>query len=275
VSRELPRIVIDRTASWRQWFADLGSYRAALYSLSLRNLRSRYKQATLGIAWAVIQPVLQVAVFTVVFSRIAAIDSQGIPYPLFALAGLLPWNVFAKIMNDGSTSLVINQHIITKLFFPRVYLVFAAGTSAVVDAAVGMVLLAVLMGVYGLAPSAGALLALPVLAGVMLLAFGLSALLAAVNARWRDVQHTIPFLLQIGLLVTPIVYPPSTLSARWQWLLAINPLTAVVAAFRSAVFGLPLPDSRTMLTSVAVCLASVVIGLWYFRRAERTIVDIV
>ena len=251
------------------------AYRGALYSLALRNFRSRYKQATLGVTWAVLQPLIQVAVFTVVFSRIAGIDSGGIPYPVFALAGLLPWNVFAKVVTDGSTSLAVNQHIITKLFFPRIYLVISAGTSAVVDAVVGVLLLGALMMLYGIAPTPTLALAVPALLGVMLLAFGLSAFLAAVNARWRDVQHTVPFLIQIGLFVTPIVYPPTAVSERWQWLLAINPLTGLIAAFRASVLGLPLPPTSVLATSLATSVLVVLFGLWYFTRAERTIVDVV
>jgi lipopolysaccharide transport system permease protein len=274
-SREPVRVVIDGSESWKQWWNDLVVYRAALYSLAIRNVRSRYKQAALGLAWAILQPVLQVVVFTIVFNRIAGIDARGIPYPVFALAGLLPWNVFAKILTDGSTSVAVNQHLITKLFFPRIYLVGAAGTSAVVDAAVGLLLLAGLMAIYGIAPSIAVLLALPILFAVMLLAFGLAAFLAAVNARWRDVQHTVPFLIQIGLFITPIAYPASLISERWQWLLALNPLTGFIAGFRAAALGLELPFARTMLTSLAVSLVTVMFGFWYFRRAERTMVDVV
>ena len=271
----LPRVVIDGSLSWKRWVDDVVAYRGALYSLSLRNLRSRYKQAALGVTWAVLQPLLQVAIFTFVFTRIAGVNTHGVPYAVFALAGLLPWNVFAKIVTDGSTSLAVNQHIITKLFFPRIYLVVAAGASALVDAVVGIVLLAILMAVYGVAPTAALALGIPVLLGVVLLAFGLSAFLAAINARWRDVQHTIPFVLQIALFATPILYPLSAISDRWQWLLALNPLTALITAFRSSVLGLPLPTNTGMATSLALSVVVIVFGVWYFTRAERTLVDVV
>lgn len=271
----MPRVVIDGSLSWKRWVDDVVAYRGALYSLSLRNLRSRYKQAALGVTWAVLQPLLQVAIFTFVFTRIAGVNTHGVPYAVFALAGLLPWNVFAKIVTDGSTSLAVNQHIITKLFFPRIYLVVAAGASALVDAVVGIVLLAILMAVYGVAPTAALALGIPVLLGVVLLAFGLSAFLAAINARWRDVQHTIPFVLQIALFATPILYPLSAISDRWQWLLALNPLTALITAFRSSVLGLPLPTNTGMATSLALSVVVIVFGVWYFTRAERTLVDVV
>lgn len=271
----LPLVVIDGSAHWSRWWADLHLYRGALYSLAWRNLRSRYKQAVLGMAWAVLQPLLQVAVFTVVFSRIAGIETGGVPYPLFALAGLVTWNLFAKIVGEGATSLVTNQHIITKLFFPRIYLVLASGASALVDAAVSIVLLVGLAIFYGVTPTKAVLLTIPLLAGVVLLAYGLAAFLAAINARWRDVQHTVPFLLQIGLFVTPIAYPATAAPERWQWLLALNPLTGLIAGFRSAALGLPLPPSEVMVTSLVISLAVVVAGLWLFTRAERTVVDVV
>lgn len=274
-ANELPRVIIDGSTSWKRWWGDLVAYRGALYSLASRNIRSRYKQAVLGVAWAVLQPVLQVAVFTVVFSRIAAVDTAGIPYPLFALAGLLSWNVFSKIVTDGSISLAANQNIITKLFFPRIYLVLSAGASALVDAAVGIVLLSGLMAVYAIAPTMKLLLAFPILCGVMLLAFGVAAFLAAVNARWRDVQHTVPFLLQLGLFATPIVYPATVISEHWRWLLVLNPLAALAAGFRAAVLGQSLPPSTAIVPSLAVTVGIVGLGAWYFSRAERTIVDVV
>lgn len=271
----LPVVVIDSEAHWRRWWSDLVAYRGALYSLGWRNLRSRYKQAALGAGWALLQPLLQVAIFTLLFARIARVDTQGVPYPVFALAGLLVWNLFAKIVGDAAVSLVVNQHIITKLFFPRIYLVLASGASAIVDALVGAVLLLVLCVMYDVAPSASVVLAIPLLVATVLVAMGLGSLLAAVNARWRDVQHTVPFLLQIGLFATPILYPVSVVPERWQWVLAINPLTGLVGGFRAAVLGLPLPSARVMVVSLALCTAMLAVGVGYFTRIERTIVDVV
>jgi lipopolysaccharide transport system permease protein len=274
-TRQLPVVVIGGKARWRRWWNDLVLYRGALVSLVRRNLRSRYKQAALGASWALLQPTLQVVVFTVVFGRLARVDSGGVPYPVFALAGLIAWNLFAKVITDGSASLVANQHMITKLFFPRIYLVLAAGASALVDAAVGIVLLATLFLVYDVPVTPGAVLGAPLLFSVLLLAYGLGALLAAVNARWRDVQHTVPFLLQVGMFATPVIYPLSVVPERWQWVMAVNPLAGLVAGFRGAVLGTGMPPGDVLVTSFIETAAVVALGLWYFTRAERTIVDVV
>jgi lipopolysaccharide transport system permease protein len=271
----LPVVVIDGSAHWKRWWADLYVYRGALYSLASRNIRSRYKQAGLGMLWAIIQPAVQVAVFTLLFGMVAKVPSGGVPYAVFALCGLLPWNAFAKILSDGAIALSANQALISKVFFPRVYLVLAAGASAIVDVLVRVVLLAIAMFAIGVVPSPRAWLAVPALAGVMLLAFGLAALLAAVNARWRDVQHTIPFLLQIGLFVTPVLYRDSLLPANWRWIAGVNPLAGLIEVFRSSVLGLPLPDSRLLATSFAVAVGAVALGAWYFTRVEASVVDVV
>ena len=270
-----PVVVIDGSAHWKRWWADLYLYRGALYSLVWRNIRSRYKQAGLGMLWAILQPAIQVSVFTLLFGIVAKVPSGGVPYPVFALCGLLPWNAFAKILGDGAIALSANQALITKIFFPRVYLVIAAGASAVLDALVGLVLLVVAMITFSVAPGPYVWVALPALAGMMLLAFGLAALLAAVNARWRDVQHTIPFVLQIGLFVTPVLYRDSLLPADWRWVVGVNPLSGFIEIFRSAVLGLPLPEGRFLLTSFLVAITAVVFGAWYFTRVEASVVDVV
>ena len=272
---DLPIIIIDGSGQWSRWLADVRQYRGALYSLVWRNVRSRYKQALLGMSWAVIQPAVQVGVFTVLFGIIARIPSGDVPYPLFALAALLPWNLFARIVSDGSQSLVTNQHIITKLFFPRIFLVLAAGASAFVDAGVTAVLLAILLIVYDVVPGATLGLLIPAFIGLSLFAYGFAALLAAVNARWRDVQHTVPFLLQVGLFLTPVLYPTVIVPERLRWLAALNPLTGWIGLFRSSALGQTLPPSDVLLQSMAVSVAITILGFWYFARAERTIVDVV
>jgi lipopolysaccharide transport system permease protein len=173
--RELPLTVIDASAHWARWWHDLSAYRGALWSLAWRNVRSRYKQAALGMTWALLQPAVQVGVFTVLFGILVRIPSGGVPYPAFALAGILPWNIFVKIVSDGSVSLVTNQNIITKLFFPRIYLVLAVGASALIDAAVGLALLVGLLLWFGIAPGAALPLAIPALLGVIALSYGLAA----------------------------------------------------------------------------------------------------
>lgn len=272
---ELPIVIIDGSAQWSRWLADVRQYRGALYSLVWRNVRSRYKQALLGMSWALIQPAVQVGVFTVLFGIIARVPSGDVPYPLFALAGLLPWNLFARIVSDGAQSLVTNQHIISKLFFPRIFLVVAAGASAFVDAVVTALMLGVLMIAYGVAPGVTVWLLVPAFLGLAIFAYGFAALLAAINARWRDVQHTVPFLLQVGLFLTPVLYPTVMVPERLRWLAAFNPLTGWIGLFRSSALGMDLPSSSVLIQSMAVSLAITMLGVWYFARAERTIVDVV
>jgi lipopolysaccharide transport system permease protein len=270
-----PVIVIDGAAHWTRWIADLSHYRAALYSLAWRNVRSRYKQAGLGMLWAVVQPAVQVGVFTLLFGMIARVPTGHVPYAVFALCGLIPWNAFAKILSDGAVALSSNQGLITKIFFPRIYLVLAAGASAIIDALVGLLLLAVAMIVFDVTPSARLWIAVPALAGSIVLSFGVAAMLAAINARWRDVQHTVPFIVQIGLFITPVLYQDSLLPERWRWIVAINPVSAFIEVFRSSVLGLPLPGAPILLTSFGVALVAAVSGAWYFTRVESTVVDVV
>ena len=270
-----PIVVIDAFTHWTRWLADLRQYRGALYSLAWRNVRSRYKQALLGMSWAVIQPAVQVGVFTVLFGIIARVPSGDVPYPLFALAALLPWNLFARIVSDGSQSLVTNQHIVTKLFFPRIFLVLAAGASAFLDAIVTAIMLTLLMVVYRTVPGVDVWIVAPAFLGLAFFAYGFAALLAAVNARWRDVQHTVPFLLQIGLFLTPVLYPPVVVPERFRWLAALNPLTGWIELSRASVLGTPLPEADVVVQSIGLSLVIALLGFWYFARAERTMVDMV
>lgn len=268
-------MIIEPRRSWSRWWLDFLQYRGALWSLVLRNIRSRYKQAVLGVAWALLQPLLQIAVFTLVFGVVARVPTGQVPYPVFALAGLIPWNLFSRIVSEGATSLVVNQHIISKLFFPRIYLVLAVGSSAILDAALSVALLIAVMIWYGVTPNATVVLALPTFAGVLIAAFGIAALLAALNARWRDIQHVLPLLLQLGLFVTPVAYDASIFPPSHNWLVAFNPLAGLIELFRSSLLGQPLPDAATITTSLIVCAGVAVGGLWLFARSEARIVDVV
>ena len=268
-------MIIDASSQWSQRLADVRQYRGALYSLAWRNIRSRYKQALLGMSWALIQPAVQVGVFTVLFGIIARVPSGDVPYPVFALAGLLPWNLFSRVVSEGSQALVANQHMITKLFFPRIFLVFAGGASAFIDAAATALMLIALMIVYAVPVGAGVWLVLPAFLGIALFAYGFAALLAALNARWRDVQHTVPFALQIGLFLTPVLYPTVVVPDRFRWLTDLNPLAGWIGLFRSGVIGTSLPAADAILKSIGVSLVITVLGFGYFVRAERTIVDVV
>jgi lipopolysaccharide transport system permease protein len=178
-------------------------------------------------------------------------------------------------VGDGAIALVANQALITKLFFPRIYLVIAASASALIDLLVSLALLVTIMIVFGRGPGVTIWLAAPALAGVLLLSYGMAAMLSAINARWRDVQHTIPFVLQIGLFVTPVLYQNTLIPERWRWLIALNPMTGFIEVFRAAVLDLPIPGSATLLISLGVSIAVILFGIWSFRRSEATVVDVV
>ena len=246
-----------------------------LYFLVLRSLKLRYKQTALGAAWALLQPLLTMAVFSVVFGRLARLGSDGMPYPLFALAALVPWTYFANALTQAGNSLVDQQQLLTKVYFPRLLLPLAAVIAGLVDLAISLALLLAVLAWYDLAPSLR-LLAAP---GFVLLAAA-SALapgvwLAALNVRYRDVRYVIPFLVQIWLFATPVAYSSALVPARWRPLYELNPLASVVDGFRWMVApGAPWPG-RGLAISAAAVVVLLITGLYFFRRVERTFADVV
>jgi lipopolysaccharide transport system permease protein len=246
-----------------------------LYFLVLRNLKLRYKQTVLGAAWAVLQPLLTMAVFTVVFGRLARLGSDGLPYPVFALAALVPWTYFANALTQAGNSLVDQPQLLTKVYFPRLLLPLAAVLAGLVDLVIAFVLLLVALAWYGIAPSVR-LLAAPafaLLAAASALAPGIW--LAALNVRYRDVRHVIPFLVQIWLFATPVAYSSGLVPERWRTLYWLNPMAGVVDGFRWMVG----PAAHSPGTGLALAVATVAIlltaGLYFFRRMERTFADVV
>ena len=246
-----------------------------LYFLVLRNLKLRYKQTMLGAAWAVLQPLLAMAVFSVVFGRLARLGSDGLPYPVFALAALVPWTYFATALTQASNSLVEQQQLLTKVYFPRLLLPLASVIAGLVDLAISFVLLLMVLAWYGIAPPIR-LLAAPAFALLAAAsAFAPGVWLAALNVRYRDVRYAIPFLVQIWLFVTPVAYSSGLVPERWRLLYGLNPMTGVVEGFRWMV-GTRAPASGAGLAvavgAVAVLLTS---GLYVFRRMERSFADVV
>jgi len=246
-----------------------------LYFLILRSLKLRYKQTVLGAAWAVLQPLLAMAVFTVVFGRLARLDSEGLPYPVFALAALVPWTYFANALTQAGNSLVDQHQLLTKVYFPRLLLPLAAVLAGLVDLVVAFVLLLLVLAWYGIEPSIR-LLAVPAFA----LLVALSALapgiwLAALNVRYRDVRHVIPFLVQIWLFATPVAYSGSLVPARWRPLFSLNPMAAVVDGFRWMIAPeAPLP-ALELAVGVAAVAALLTAGLYIFRRMEQSFADVI
>jgi lipopolysaccharide transport system permease protein len=271
-----PVVTIRPPKGWAS--LDLREFAGAhelLYFLVLRSLKLRYKQTVLGAAWAVLQPLLTMAVFTVVFGRLARLGSDGLPYPLFALAALVPWTYFANALTQASNSLVEQHQLLTKVYFPRLLLPLAAVIAGLVDLAVAFGLLLVVLAWYGIEPSAR-LLAAPAFA----LLAAASALapaiwLAALNVRYRDVRHVIPFLVQIWLFATPVAYSSGLVPLRWRPLYGLNPMASVVDGFRWMVA----PNAPFPAAGIVVAVAAVAVlltgGLYFFRRLERSFADVV
>jgi ABC-type polysaccharide/polyol phosphate export permease len=254
--------------------AELWRYRELVYFLALRDVKARYKQTALGLGWAVLQPLVSVAVVTLVFRRLAHVPSEGIPYPVFALTGFLVWNYFAGIVGDATDSVVANAPLVTKVYLPRLAVPVSAVLPALVSLVPGTFVLVALMLVEGVAPGV-ALLALPLCAlGLLATALGMGLLLAALNVRYRDVGGALGTLIQLWLLASPVAYPTSLLGPSWRWAYAINPMAGVIDAFRWSVLGAPRPGPE-IVVSAGVALLLFVGGLLYFEHQERRFADVI
>jgi lipopolysaccharide transport system permease protein len=267
--------VIEPARGWS--LIDVGElwrYRELLFLLCWRDIKVRYKQTALGAAWAVLQPAMLMVVFTIFFNRMAGIQSGEVPYPLFALAGLLPWTFFASAVTNAGNSVVGSERLITKIYFPRLAIPFSAVGAAVVDFAVAFGLLAGLMLVYGQSPGANLWLAPLVVLSVAMTAAGVGTFLAALNVVYRDVRYVIPFFVQLGMFATPTIYMQLPEGGGWQGLLALNPLTSLIAAFRSCVLGGEVPWVG-LAVSTAFGLACFATGCLYFRKTEDDFADII
>lgn len=255
--------------------SELWTYRELLCFLVWRDLKVRYRQTILGAMWAILQPVLTMVVFSFLFGRLAKIPSDGIPYPVFAYTGLLPWQLFAHALTESGNSIVAHQQLITKVYFPRLVIPIAAVLSGLVDTAIASVVLVLLMLHYGIVPTVAAL-ALPFW---MLLAIGaalgVGLWLAALNVQYRDVRYTLPFLTQVWLFLTPIAYPASLVPEPWRPFYGLNPMAGVVEGFRWSLLGTGQAPTTLLAVSVGVVLVVLIGGLWYFKRLERSFADVV
>lgn len=267
---------IRPSGGWRAVnLAEVWRYRELLFFLTLRDVKLRYKQTALGVAWAVLQPLATMAVFAVFFGKLGKLPSDGRPYALFVLAALLPWQLFAYALTQSSNSLVAEQRLITKVYFPRLIVPVASVLSGLVDFGVTLVLVLVAMAAFGVVPTA-AILALPVFtlfAVATALAVGLW--LSALNVQYRDVRYTIPFLTQFWLFISPVAYPASLVPAEYRTLYGLNPMAGVIEGTRWALLGTDAPDWPLMGVSAAVVAALLAGGLYYFKRMEKTFADVV
>lgn len=260
---------------------DLWVYRELVMFLTWRDILVRYKQTVLGAAWAVIQPVIQMVVFTLIFSNAAGFSSEGVPYPIFNYAALLPWGLFSKAMNDAGRSLVTNRNMITKIYFPRLTIPVASVLAGLLDFGIGFLVYIVIILFYTFAPGSTytyqftpALLTFPLfILLAVAVTLGISLWLSAMNVIYRDVGHILPFLTQIWFFLTPIVYSASAVSAKWQILYALNPLTSVVEGFRWSLLGITGLPWQIDAISAGVGLVILATGLFYFRNMERTFAD--
>jgi lipopolysaccharide transport system permease protein len=266
-------VVEPRTGWVGPGLGEVWAYRELLFFLVWRDVKARFKQTTLGITWVVLQPLLTMLFFSIFFGRLARMPSEGVPYPIFTFAALLPWQLFAHSVSQAGNSMVTNQGLITKVYFPRLVIPVAAVLEGMVDFSLAFVVFAALMVYYGVAPTVGAL-ALPFF--VLLAcgaALGVGLWLAALNVRYRDVRYTIPFLVQLWLIATPIAYPASLIPDRWRMVYAVNPMVGVVEGFRWALLGRPDALHPSVWVSVLVVLLLLGGGITYFRRMEATFAD--
>lgn len=247
--------------------------RELLYFLARREVMVRYKQTVLGVAWAVLQPVFNMVIFTIIFGRLAGMPSDGSPYALFVYAGLLPWMMFSSTVAGAAQSLVNQQSLLTKIYLPRLFVPASAAGSPLVDFAVSFVVYLVLLAWYGVLPGWG-LLALPFLVLLTLVAaLGVGIALAAITVTYRDFRHLVPFMMQAWMFLSPVIYPVSIVPERWHWLLALNPVVGIIDGFRAAMLGRDW-NFVTLAISAASATAMFVFGLFYFRRTERRFADI-
>ena len=275
-----PTIVIEPTRGWAALqLTAVWEYRELLYFLVWRDVKVRYKQTALGILWILLQPLVSMLIFAVLFGVILKVPSDDAPYPIFAYTALLPWQYFAGALTRSSTNLVDSAHLITKVYFPRLIIPLSGVVSGLVDFAVAFVILIGLMIFYGIAPTVTVLWLPAFMLLALITALGFGLWLSALNVRFRDIKHLIPFIVQIWMYVTPVIYGSTLIPERFRWLLALNPMTSVVEGFRWALLGNQLTNNIAanglFFVSIAIALLVLVSGAIFFRATERVFADII
>lgn len=255
--------------------SELWQYRELLFFFTWRDLKVRYKQTSIGVFWAILQPFITMIIFSVFFGSLAKIPSDNVPYPIFVYVGLLFWQFFSSALADTSNVLIANQSIITKVYFPRLLLPISSVITKLVDFAIASTVLIGLMFYYGYTPNLYGFLLMPLLLFITFMAsVGLGLILASINVKYRDVRHALPFFIQILLFLTPVIYPAS-IAGKYSWLLALNPMTGVIQSARAALLGTT-PINYTLMTiSFVACLATLLIGIFVFKKIERYFADII
>lgn len=267
-------LIIEPGRIEQQYFRDLWRYRELFLFLAWRDILVRYKQTVFGVLWAVMRPFLTMVVFTIVFSGIAKLPSDGVPYPILVYAAMLPWQFFSSSFSEASNSLIGNSNLLTKIYFPRIIMPTSTVIVALVDFLVAFAILAVLMIYYRFVPD-WRIITLPVF---ILLAFltsmGAGLYIAALNVKYRDFRYIIPFIVQFGLYISPVGFSTSVVPEQWRLLYSLNPMVGVIDGFRWAILGQPL-NKPAFLLSIGVSVALFIFGLWYFRKTEKTFADVI
>jgi len=253
---------------------ELWAYRELLWVLATRDIKVRYKQSLLGAGWAIVRPLLTMVVFTVLFGVLAKIDSDGMPYPVFVYAGLLPWTFFSSVVGSASQSLLASSHLVSKVYFPRLIIPLSSAGAPLADLIVSTTILLALMAWYGMGWTSH-LLAAPFLVLLCAVAaLGIGTLLSALTVTYRDFTHITPFLIQLWLYATPVIYPLSLVPPKWQWVMYANPLTGIVEGFRACFLGRAF-DWPSLAFSTVISLAALAVGIAYFEKAERRFADVI
>jgi lipopolysaccharide transport system permease protein len=270
-----PLVVIQPSNKWSLLnLKDIWAYRELLFFLTWRDVKVRYKQTVLGAAWAILQPLFMMIIFTIFFGRLAGVDSGGVPYPIFALAGLVPWTFFSNTITASGNSLVGSAHLITKVYFPRLIVPAAAMMAGLVDFVLAFILLVALM-VYYRVPVTAQLAFLPVLVLLTaLFGLGVGTWMSALNVKYRDVRFALPFVIQLWLFVSSVILPSSAIPEKWRWILLLNPMSGIIEGYRAALFGHPF-DWPALGIAAVLTILMLFYSVYSFGKAERSFADII
>lgn len=273
---DLRRFVVRPTRHGVRFsWAELWEYRELLMFLAWRDIKVRYKQTVIGVAWSVLQPLLMMIAFTVFFGKLGGVRTDGVSYSVFTYVAILPWQLFSHALLASSVSLVANQDLVKKVYFPRILVPIASLSVGLVNFGIALVALVVMMVIWGIEPHPRLFFVLPFLAMAIMASLGAGFFFSALNARYRDVQLALPFLTQIWLFATPVIYPTSLIPDQWRLVYALNPMVGVVDGFRWSFLGVPAPQPKMMFVSVVATLIMFAIGLCYFLRTQETIADVI
>ena len=276
VNPTIPLTIIEPKKGWVPLdLREIWNYRELLYFLTKRDIKVRYKQTVLGGLWAIIQPVFTMIVFTLFFGRLAKMPSDGMPYPIFVYVGLLPWTYFANALSASGNSLVGSANLISKVYFPRLIVPASASLAGLLDFFIAMLVLAAMMIYYQFLPNVGIVLFPFLVVLTFLCAVGVGLWLSALNVEYRDIRYVIPFLIQLWMFVSPVIYPVSIVNEKYRWLLALNPMGGVIKAYRASLLGHMPVDWSLLGLSSAMILLILITGLYYFRRMEKVFADVI